>query len=340
MGRSSGRKQGAFFSPSGSTPDRTTQDSLVYNLFRGFDREAGRFVRRKVLNKVSSSNKLTPVSGRAVDDIPEAVRDTPIEPTVAPSTSGKWLMRLLVGGLGLGIAALATSLWFVWHSQQQLMARQAEPSAATRSSAESQTAPSETPTDNLLGHLPYDTAPPEELQSIVVDGSIKLRQGAAEQFAAMEAAAQADGVSLIPISGFRTLEEQNSLFFDVKAQRGQEARQRAEVSAPPGYSEHHTGYAVDIGDRNTASADLSRDFEKTEAFKWLEANAPYYSFELSFPKDNPQGVSYEPWHWRFVGDRHSLETFYKARALTEQSSDLETEVETETSDPETEGSNP
>jgi D-alanyl-D-alanine carboxypeptidase len=37
---------------------------------------------------------------------------------------------------------------------------------------------------------------------------------------------------------------------------------------------------------------------------------------MSFPKDNPQGVSYEPWHWRFVGDRQSLETFYKAKNLT------------------------
>jgi D-alanyl-D-alanine carboxypeptidase len=58
---------------------------------------------------------------------------------------------------------------------------------------------------------------------------------------------------------------------------------------------------------------LNVSFEETPAFQWLKDHAAFHSFELSFPKDNPQGVSYEPWHWRFVGDRDSLETFYKAR---------------------------
>jgi D-alanyl-D-alanine carboxypeptidase len=50
----------------------------------------------------------------------------------------------------------------------------------------------------------------------------------------------------------------------------------------------------------------------------LQNNAAQYSFELSFPENNPQGISYEPWHWRFVGDSHSLETFYKAQQLGKQ----------------------
>ncbi|MEM7758056.1 MAG: D-alanyl-D-alanine carboxypeptidase family protein, partial [Cyanobacteria bacterium P01_A01_bin.40] len=79
------------------------------------------------------------------------------------------------------------------------------------------------------------------------------------------------------------------------------------------YSEHHTGYAVDIGDGNAPATHLETDFANTAAFRWLEQNALKYSFELSFPPDNKQGVSYEPWHWRFVGDRDSLETFYKVR---------------------------
>ncbi len=61
---------------------------------------------------------------------------------------------------------------------------------------------------------------------------------------------------------------------------------------------------------------LNPDFDKTRAFKWLVANAARFSFELSFPQDNSQGVSYEPWHWRYVGDRQSLETFYKAKNLS------------------------
>ncbi|NMG60416.1 D-alanyl-D-alanine carboxypeptidase family protein [Geitlerinema sp. P-1104] len=170
---------------------------------------------------------------------------------------------------------------------------------------------------NLLGHLPYEEAPPEDLRSIVSDNTIKLRSAAAEAYLDMEAAARADGVWLMPLSGFRSIEDQEYLFFEIKAQRGQVPAQRAEVSAPPGHSEHHTGYAIDIGDADVPATNLSPDFENTAAFKWLRDNAAYFSFELSFPRDNPQNIAYEPWHWRFVGDRHSLETFYKARELFE-----------------------
>ncbi|MGC8714541.1 MAG: M15 family metallopeptidase, partial [Leptodesmis sp.] len=68
-----------------------------------------------------------------------------------------------------------------------------------------------------------------------------------------------------------------------------------------------------LGDGSVPAANLSPTFENTSAYKWLQANAAFYSFEMSFPKNNNQGVSYEPWHWRYVGDRDSLETFYKAR---------------------------
>jgi D-alanyl-D-alanine carboxypeptidase len=131
----------------------------------------------------------------------------------------------------------------------------------------------------------------------------------------MVAADKADGVYLQPLSAFRSVDDQNYLFFDVKAQRGEVATERARVSAPPGHSEHHTGYAIDIGDATQPSANLQLKFDQTPAFKWLVVHAAHYSFELSFPENNPQGVSYEPWHWRFVGDRSSLETFYRARQL-------------------------
>lgn len=148
------------------------------------------------------------------------------------------------------------------------------------------------------------------------DGQIKLRRAAAERFRAMVAAAQQEGVVLMPLSGFRSKQDQDYLFFEVKEQRAQRASERALVSAPPGYSEHHTGYAIDIGDGSRPDTHLKETFEDTPAFRWLEKNAARFSFELSFPRHNPQGVSYEPWHWRFVGDRHSLQTFYRARQLT------------------------
>jgi len=166
---------------------------------------------------------------------------------------------------------------------------------------------------DLLGHLPYDVAPQSSLEAITADGRLSLRSTAARKFQQMQADARAEGVKLEAISAFRTAQAQEQLFFGVKEQRVQDAAKRAEVSAPPGYSEHHTGYAVDLGDGDAPATNLETSFAQTAAFAWLEKNALKYSFELSFPPNNEQGVSYEPWHWRFVGDRDSLETFYKAR---------------------------
>jgi zinc D-Ala-D-Ala carboxypeptidase len=246
------------------------------------------------------------------DDIPVAVRDTP---DIKPPSRLKPIL-LIVGVLGLGTIALGVGSQY-WAPKPKPIETPSPQPTPTSTNTPTNT---ETNTDRLLGHFPYQEAPASELQPITPDGQIKLRAAAAQKFKDMSAAASRDGVVLVPISGFRAVSDQQYLFFDVKAERGQVATKRAEVSAPPGYSEHHTGYAVDIGDGNTPATNLSTDFENTAAFKWLEKNAPYYSFELSFPKGNPQGVSYEPWHWRFVGDRDSLETFYKAKNITPGSS--------------------
>ncbi len=242
-----------------------------------------------------------------VDDIPVALRDTPI-------VNRRYRVKpvVLISGLvGLGAIAFIAGL---------LIGNPApKPKVASSPQSSQSSTGSQTPADNLLGHLPYKEAPASELQPIAGGGSFKLRKAAAKKYNAMVAAARADGVILVTISGFRSIAEQQPLFFDVKAERGQDAKERAEVSAPPGYSEHHTGYAVDIGDGNAPATNLNPKFENTAAFKWLQKNAPRFSFEMSFPRDNVQGVNYEPWHWRFVGDTQSLETFYKAKNLVVKS---------------------
>jgi D-alanyl-D-alanine carboxypeptidase len=166
----------------------------------------------------------------------------------------------------------------------------------------------------LFGHYGFAEAAPNKLRTIGRAGDgyeIKLHQSAAKSYLKMEADAKADGIEFVVISGFRTIAEQQELFFDISKQRNQTPAQRAKVSAPPGHSEHHTGYALDIGDSDLPSANLSTSFEKTAAFQWLQNNGAKYGFEMSFPPNNSQGVMYEPWHWRFVGDDESLATFYK-----------------------------
>jgi D-alanyl-D-alanine carboxypeptidase len=193
---------------------------------------------------------------------------------------------------------------------------------STTSKSPTETTPGNS-TEQIFGHLAYAEASASVLRPIsrTSDGyEIRLREPAAQAFLNMVTTARANGVELVPISGFRTVEEQKKLFFDISKQRNQTPAQRAMVSAPPGYSEHHTGYAIDIGDGSAPSSNLSPEFEKTEAFRWLEQNAPQFGFELSFPKNNPQGVSYEPWHWRFVGDSDSLATFYKNQPQSQPNS--------------------
>jgi D-alanyl-D-alanine carboxypeptidase len=137
----------------------------------------------------------------------------------------------------------------------------------------------------------------------------QLRPEAADALARMRSAAAADGVSLALLSAFRSQVLQRELFFDVKAERNQSSRQRAQVSAPPGFSEHSTGYAVDLGDGARPDTNLSTAFDGTAAYSWLASNAARFHFELSFPRANRQGVSYEPWHWRYEGSTTALKLF-------------------------------
>ena len=69
------------------------------------------------------------------------------------------------------------------------------------------------------------------------------------------------------------------------------------VSAAPGYSEHHTGCAIDI--TTPGSEPLEEEFEHTDAFRWLVRSAERFGFAMSYPRDNAFGIIYEPWHWQW-----------------------------------------
>jgi D-alanyl-D-alanine carboxypeptidase len=165
----------------------------------------------------------------------------------------------------------------------------------------------------LLGHFPYPEAGVDQL--VPVEAGIELHRDAAIALDAMRRAAAADGIDLRLLSGYRSQKLQKSIFFDVKSERNQTAAERAKVSAPPGYSEHSTGYAVDLGDGDDPATNLSEAFEQTLAFRWLQDHAASYHFTMSFPAVNSQGVSYEPWHWRFEGSADALRQFEPARRL-------------------------
>jgi D-alanyl-D-alanine carboxypeptidase len=123
----------------------------------------------------------------------------------------------------------------------------------------------------------------------------RLAPAAAAAWRAMREAAAADGIPLKIISAFRSIARQAEIV-RAKLERGQSLADILCVSAPPGYSEHHSGLALDIGTDD--SPPLETVFEETAAFAWLSANARRFGFSLSFPRGNPQGYAYEPWHWR------------------------------------------
>ena len=123
-----------------------------------------------------------------------------------------------------------------------------------------------------------------------------LRINAARAWLRLLAAARADGIVLDAISGYRSHDYQLGIF-ERKLTRGQTVEQILAVNAAPGFSEHHSGLALDIGTPDEPPAEES--FETTPAFAWLQANEAAHGFALSYPRDNPHGIIYEPWHWRF-----------------------------------------
>jgi D-alanyl-D-alanine carboxypeptidase len=165
----------------------------------------------------------------------------------------------------------------------------------------------------LFGHFPYPEADPVAL--VAVDAEHRLHRDAAEAFVAMRAAAAADGIDLRLLSAYRSHSLQEEIFFEVMEERRQSARERARVSAPPGFSEHSTGFAIDLGDGRRPETHFSEDFASTEAFRWMQEHARAHRFSLSFPEDNPQGVNYEPWHWRYEGTVEALQLFEPAQEL-------------------------
>lgn len=121
-----------------------------------------------------------------------------------------------------------------------------------------------------------------------------LVHDAARAWLSMQAAAARAGMVLEAISGYRSHDYQLGIF-DRKLARGQTIEQILTVNAAPGYSEHHGGHALDISCPGEPAAEES--FERTRAFAWLREHAREFDFHMSYPRNNPHGIVYEPWHW-------------------------------------------
>jgi D-alanyl-D-alanine carboxypeptidase len=124
----------------------------------------------------------------------------------------------------------------------------------------------------------------------------KLEPKAATAWQKMKTAAENDGAKLLVVSAFRSVSYQRQII-ERKLAAEQSIEKILCVSAAPGFSEHHTGRAIDITAPNYKP--LTEEFERTLEFDWLTRHANEFGLKMSYPRGNKFGVIYEPWHWAF-----------------------------------------
>ncbi|MFD4492415.1 MULTISPECIES: M15 family metallopeptidase [Lysinibacillus] len=170
--------------------------------------------------------------------------------------------------------------------------------------------PEQQPDEN--GYLPNQTLPtePTYIKGILLANKIyplpstfapEENPEARKALNQMLEAAKQQGFDLVAFSGYRSFEYQTTLYNNYVNRDGQAAADR--YSARPGYSEHQTGLAFDIGERGKEDVWLTEEFGETPAGQWLFAHAQEYGFILRFPQNKEEitGYMYESWHYRYVG---------------------------------------
>jgi len=137
---------------------------------------------------------------------------------------------------------------------------------------------------------------------------IKLKKDVLDEYQVMYDDASKKNINLVIFSGYRSYNKQSSLYYDTY-------KEDDSISARPGFSEHQTGYAVDISIRTVG---LEEDFQDTNTYKWLLDNSYKYGFILRFPDEKTYltGYQFEPWHFRYVGDVAS-DIYYQNLTLEE-----------------------
>ena len=168
----------------------------------------------------------------------------------------------------------------------------------------------------VLGHFAYGDVAPGELVDAPAGFGLHACRVRADMLPDLQRLLAAADAALGPgalraLSCHRSIDRQRGVF----ARGGQGTSEDRAISvAPPGYSEHSTGYALDFAVRPANGCpDAEACMAATPAARWLRMNAPRFGFEQSFPGGNKQHVKWEPWHWRWVGASESAPGAAKAR---------------------------
>lgn len=168
--------------------------------------------------------------------------------------------------------------------------------------------------------LPSDYAP-QDLMPVVDTRQDNrktqlMRENAAMSLEAMFIELRAAGYEDVSVtSAYRSYAYQESLFNQYLAQYNNDYEYVSTFSNPPGSSEHQTGLCADL--HNLPAADIA--FAETEAYTWLRHNCWKFGFVLRYPKDkvDKTGISFEPWHYRYVGRYHAQRIYQAGMCLEE-----------------------
>lgn len=173
----------------------------------------------------------------------------------------------------------------------------------------------------------YDPGTLVPLSTDYSKGGIQLESRTAQALYAMMDEMRAAGISDVYVtSAYRTFNYQQSLYNKYIAEEKAKGLSPADAvkkvetySAPPGYSEHQTGFVVDF--MTSTMSNLDESFEGTKAFAWLSENCYRFGFILRYPKSADKiaitGYDYEPWHYRFVGREAATEIMKRGITLEE-----------------------
>lgn len=152
---------------------------------------------------------------------------------------------------------------------------------------------------NKYYYLSKDYVPKnlEEIDNKYALEGMKLVKSAKEAFEKMAKDAAKQDLTIVAMSTYRSYNYQVNLYNRYVKEDGKEEADT--YSGRPGHSEHQTGYAVDVYNKE----ENYTNFEKTKEYKWMSAHAHEYGFILRFPKDKEKetGYHFESWHYRYVG---------------------------------------
>jgi len=248
--------------------------------------------------------------------------------------------RAVIAVSVISVIALAVGAWLLFFNSGGNNQATYEPTATQSVLAQT---PAETPAESVLGEstvIPQKQVDPTDWRLLLVNGQHSLPEGFEVKLKELKNGQAVDercfsdlqkmiddccaaGLQPLICSSYRSQERQQELFDNkVKKLKGQglsdkEARQQAAtVIAVPGTSEHQTGLALDIVDINNQNLDESQ--VNTPVQQWLAKNSWQYGFILRYPstKSDITGITFEPWHYRYVDNE-------AAKAIHEQGLCLE-----------------